>query len=88
MVGPVPEDTPVGTPFMRILNHLTLACGYARVWSEGSERVVEMMLLIWGAASWRECGVEVGPPVTTKLPLAVHYTAASSTCGGEMLRSP
>ena len=45
------------------------------------------MALMWGAAAWREWGVEVGPPVTTRLPFAVHLMAASWTWGGEILLS-
>ena len=36
----------------------------------------------------RECGVVLGPPVITRLPLTVHLMAASKTCGGEMLPRP
>jgi len=41
------------------------------------------MALIWGAAERRETGVLEGPAVIMRLPLAVHLTAASWTCGGE-----
>jgi len=45
-IGPKPKDTPVGTPFIRILDHLTLAWGCAMVALEGSKSEVERMLLI------------------------------------------
>ena len=32
--------------------------------------------------------MDEGPPVTTRLPFAVHLTAASCTCGGVILLSP
>ena len=47
-------DALVGTPFRRILDHLTLALGYEMGVEEGKEREVCRMLLICGAASWRE----------------------------------
>jgi len=40
-----------------------------------------------GAASWSVCGVTVGPPVITRLPLTVHLTATSWTCGGVIAAS-
>jgi hypothetical protein len=42
------------------------------------------MLLICGAALLREVKVAVGPPVTTRLPLTVHLTAASWGWDGVM----
>ena len=42
---------------------------------------------MWGAASWSICGVAAGPPVMTKLPLAVHLIATSWTCRGVMVAS-
>jgi len=80
-------DTPVGTPLMIILDHLTLALGGGMVVWEGSWNLLERMLLMCNAASWRDAGVAEGPPVTTRLPFAVHLTAASWTCGGEMALS-
>ena len=86
--GPVPGDALVGTPFMRILDHLTLALGCGREFVGSSERVLVMMLLMWGAASWRKWGVALGPLVTTRLPLAVHLMVASLTYGGEIAWRP
>ena len=43
-----------------------------------------MITLMCSAAAWRDWGVEVGLPVMIRLPLAVHLTAASCTCGSEI----
>jgi hypothetical protein len=75
-------DTPVGTPLMEILDHLTFGLAAGRRACEGILRVVLRIELICVAASWRVAGVEAGPPVTTRLPLAVHLTATSETWGG------
>ena len=77
----------MGTPLIMILDHLTLARGGGMEVGEVSLNLVERMAPICGAASWRDEGVAAGPPVTTRLPEAVHLTAASCTWGGEMLRS-
>ena len=49
--------------------------------------LVERMAPICGAASWSVGAVVAGPPVTTRLSITVHLTAASWTCGGEMPHS-
>jgi len=51
---------------------------------EGSLRVVERMALMWGAAERSDTGELEGPAVITRLPFAVHLTAASWACGGVM----
>ena len=68
---------PVGTPFMRILDHLILALGGGMGVSEGSLNLEVRMALMCGATSWRDAGVAEGPPVTTRLPTAVHLTVAA-----------
>jgi hypothetical protein len=68
---------------MEILDHLTLALGCVNGEWEGSFKVVERIALICGAAVRREAGVLEGPAVITRLPFAVHLTAASWACGGE-----
>ena len=70
-------DTPVGTPLMSILDYLMLAlgCGMGLVVEIGRREGMEV--LMWGTVAWREWGVEVGLPVTTRLPFAVHLMAAS-----------
>jgi hypothetical protein len=60
---------------MRVLDHLTLALGCEMGDVEGSLGVRVRMALICGAAVWGVCEVEDGPPVTTRLPFAVHLTA-------------
>ena len=80
-------DAPVGTPLIMILDHLTLARGGGMEVGDVSLNLVERMAPICGAASWRDEEVAAGPPVTTRLPEAVHLTAASCTWGGEMPRS-
>ena len=68
---------------MRILDHLTLALGGGIGVLEGSLNLEVRMALIYGAVSWRDAGVADVPPVTTRLPTAVHLTAANCTWGGE-----
>ena len=80
--GDLVGDAPVGTPLIVILDHLVLARGCVYGEWEGSWRVVVKMALIWGAAERSETGVLDGPAVMMRLPLAVHLTAASWTCGG------
>src|ERR1700730_13874920 len=72
---------------MEILDHLTLAlgCGMGEEEVERCSALVRM-LLICGAALLREVEVVVGPPVTTRLPLAVHLMAAS--WGWDRVMSP
>ena len=53
----------------------------------GRERDLVRDALMWGAASWSMCGVAAGPPVITKLLLAVHLMVTSWTCGGVMVAS-
>jgi hypothetical protein len=78
-------DTLVGILLMEILDHLTLAlgCGMGVGEVERCNALVRM-LLICGAALLREVEVAVGPPVTTRLPLAVYLTAASWGWDGVM----
>ena len=45
------------------------------------------MALMCSTANWRVCEVVLGAPVTTRLPRAVHLTAASMAWGGEILLS-
>ena len=80
-------DAPVGTPLMIILDHLTLARGGGMGDDEVSLNLLERNAPMCGAANWSDGGVAAGPPVTTRLPTAVHLTAASWTCGGEIPRS-
>ena len=75
-------DTPVGTPLIEILDHLTFGLAAGRRAFDGALRMSLRAVLMCAAAIWRVAGEEVGPPVTTKLPLAVHLTAASKTWGG------
>ena len=75
--GPLVGDAPVGTPLMMILDHLTLALGRERGVDEGSWSFAVRIALMCGAASWSDGGVAAGPPVTTRLPAAVHLTAAN-----------
>jgi hypothetical protein len=44
----------VGTPFIRILDHITLALGWEMKDVEGSLSENVRMALIWGAAVWRD----------------------------------
>jgi len=78
---------PVGTPLIRILDHFVLGLGCGGGELVGRERRCRREMLIWGAASWRVCGVAAGPLVMTKLPLAVHLTVTSWTCGGVTVAS-
>jgi len=90
--GDLAVNAPVGTLLIVILDHLVLGCGWGREeWKgmgreewEGMGRELVRAVLMWGAANWSVCGVAAGPPVMTKLPLAVHLTATSWTCGGVM----
>ena len=79
--GDLAIDVPVGMPLIVILDHLVVGWGWGRGEWEGMEREL-VSALMWGAANWSMCGVAAGPPVMTKLPLAVHLTATSWTCGG------
>ena len=72
---------------MRSLDHLTFGLGCDLMVSEGSCRVEVIVLLMCGAAIWSECGVAKWLPVTTRFPFAVHLTAASVACGGDMVTS-
>ncbi len=72
----------MGTPLIVILDHLILARGCVKGEWEGSLRVVERMALMWGAAERSDTGELEGPAVITRLPFAVHLTAASWACGG------
>jgi len=86
--GPLELDAPVRTPLMVILDHLIFGLAVGRGVEEVSLSLLWMIALIWGAASWRECGVAFGPPVTTRLPFVVHLTAANDIWGGEIWLSP
>jgi len=77
----------VGTLLIVILDHLVLGHGWEREEWKGMGRELVRAVLMWGAANWSVCGVAAGPPVMTKLPLAVHLTATSWTCGGVMAAS-
>ena len=77
--GDLACDAPVGTPLMVIFDHFVLGLGCEMGVSEDRWREQEREVLMWGAASWRVCGVAAGPPVMTKLPLAVHLAASSWT---------
>ena len=77
-------DVLVGTPLIMILDHFMLAHGGGRGESESTLSFQERMALICGAVSWSDAGVVEGPPLTTRLPIAVHLMVASCTCGGEM----
>lgn len=70
----------VGTLLMRILDHFVLGLGCGMRVLEGSMSILLREVLMWGAASWREWGDADGPPVTTRLPFAVHPAAIGSTC--------
>ena len=50
----LPGDTPVGTPFMSILDHFTLARGCKVNDVEGSLKERVRIELIWGAAVRRD----------------------------------
>ena len=52
--GSLSLDAPVGTPFMRILDHFTLALGWEIKDVEGNLSEIVRMALIWGAAVWRD----------------------------------
>jgi hypothetical protein len=70
---------------MEILDHLMLALGCGMGVGEVERCSALMrMLLICRAALLREAKVVVGPPVTTRLPLAVHLMAASWGWDGVM----
>ena len=75
-------DALVRTPLIMILDHLTLAQGEGMEVGEVSLNLVERMAPICGAASWRDEGMAAGPPVTTRLPGAVHLTVPSCIWGG------
>ena len=77
----------VGTQFMRVLAHFTLALGWDRRGVGGSLSNIVRMALIWGAAVWRGW-VDEDPPVIMRLPFAVHLTVASCTCGSGILLNP
>jgi len=85
--GDLSVDMPVGTPLIVILDHLVLGRGWGREEWKGRDRELVRAALMWGAANWSVCGVAAGPPVMTKLPLAVHLTATSWTCGGVTVAS-
>jgi hypothetical protein len=72
-------DTPVGTPLTEILDYLTFGLAAGRCVFDGALRMSLRVVLMCAAAVWRVAGVEVGLPVTTKLPFAVHLTVASKT---------
>jgi hypothetical protein len=72
----------VGTPLMEILDHLTFGLAAGRHASDEMLKNVLSIVLMCAAASWRVARVEAGPPVTTRLPFAVHLTVASETWGG------
>ena len=88
MKGPCLSDAPVGTSLIVIFDHLTFGLAVGMGLSEGVLKRELRMLVICGAAIWRECGVALGLLVITRLPLVVHLTATSKTCGGEMVPSP
>jgi hypothetical protein len=50
---------------------LMLALGWDMRDVDGSLSASVSMALICGAAIWRDCGEEEGPPVTTRFPFAV-----------------
>lgn len=80
--GVLEGNAPVTTPLMEILDHLTLAFGCVNREYEVSFSKVERIALICGVAERRKAGVLAGPMVITRLPFAVHLTAASWACGG------
>ena len=88
MKGPCLLDAPVGTPLIVIFDHLTFGLAVGMGLSEGVLKRELRMLIICGAAIWRECMVALGLSVTTRLPLVVHLTVTSETCGGEIVPSP
>ncbi len=75
--GVLMGDAPVGILLIVIFDHLMLARGCVKGEWEGSLRVVDRMALMWGAAVRSETGELEGPAVITRLPFAVHLTAAS-----------
>jgi len=77
----------MGTLLIQIFDHLVFGCGCGRWESKDRLRELKREVLMWGAASWSVCGVAVGPPVITRLPLTVHLTATSWTCGGVIAAS-
>jgi len=78
---------PMGTPLIQIFDHLVFGRGCGRWESKDGLRELKREVLMWGAASWSVCGVAVGPPVITRLPLTVHLMATSWTCGGVIAAS-
>ena len=88
MKGPCLSDALVGTPLIVIFNHLMFGLAVEMGLSEGVLKRELRMLVICGAAIWRECGMALGLLVTTRLPLVVHLMATSKTCGGEIVPSP
>ena len=82
MRGDLLLDAPVGMLLIRILDHFVLGLGCRGGEFVGRESRCRREALMWGAASWSVCGVVAGPPVMTKLPLAIHLMATSWTCGG------
>jgi len=60
---------------MVIFDHFVFGRGCGKVELEGRLRECVSEALICGAASWSVCGVAAGPPVITRLPLAVHLMA-------------
>ena len=86
--SPCLSDALVGIPLIVIFDHLTFGLAVGMGLSEGVLKSELRMHVICGAAIWRECGVALGLPVTTRLPLVVHLTATSETCGGEIVPSP
>ena len=75
--GDLTSVTPIGIPLIRILDHFVLGLGCRVGEWEGRLRELVRDALIWGAASWSVCGVDTGPPVITRLPLAVHLMVTS-----------
>ena len=67
---------------MQIFNHFVFGHSCGRGESEDRLRELEREVLMWGAASWRVCGVAAGPPVITRLPFTVHLAVTSWICGG------
>ena len=70
MKGSCLLDALVGIPLIVIFNHLTFGLAVGMGLSEGVLKRELRMLVICGAAIWRECGVALGLPVITRLPLS------------------
>jgi hypothetical protein len=62
---------------IEIFDYFTLGLAIGKHMSEVSLRVLARIALMYGTTSWRVARVEIGPPVMTRLPLAIHLTAAS-----------